>query len=277
MNTPRGVYLLILFLLLSFPAAAQNDSILYRIKKAVSASPDCPEYGRDTAAGCIEGYMTWPEITGSTNNSIAAIVLDKLRAEISLENHRHFLKEGFGKNPDDVTRTFIKELAAERNEWGEGFLSAPMNYLREISVYFNRAGVFSVGVFEGGYTGGAHPNFFTSVYNYSLATGHIFTPADIFYKDEMDKVLQIAEKEFRTIMEIPSSGDINDHGFWFSSGRFHLSQVFFPTEEGITFIYNPYEVAPYVMGEIRITLPYSAVRKHISSWGPLNSFAEKEQ
>ena len=38
-------------------------------------------------------------------------------------------------------------------------------------------------------------------------------------------------------------------------------EVFRVGEEGITFYYDPYELAPYVFGGIEITIPWEALEK----------------
>jgi hypothetical protein len=41
---------------------------------------------------------------------------------------------------------------------------------------------------------------------------------------------------------------------------FVISENVMFTDDSLVLIYNPYEIAPYVMGEIRITIPLSEVK-----------------
>lgn len=39
-----------------------------------------------------------------------------------------------------------------------------------------------------------------------------------------------------------------------------MNDNFALTKEGIKFIFNPYEIAPYAMGQQEFTIPYSALQ-----------------
>ena len=41
------------------------------------------------------------------------------------------------------------------------------------------------------------------------------------------------------------------------------NQNFFVTGKGMGFAYNPYEIGPYVMGEINIYIPFSDLKKYL--------------
>ncbi|MCC6550181.1 MAG: DUF3298 domain-containing protein [Ignavibacteriaceae bacterium] len=271
----RGFLTIILLLAVSFSAFPQIDSIVYTVKKIERANKNCPQTERYMAGGCTKAILIWPEITGSTNNAVARVVIDRLRADIALKTHQFFVNGGFAKKPEDVPETFIREIDADREEWGMSNL--PLDYLREIQVLFNSEYIFSFGVYEGGYTGGAHSNYSQSAFNYSLITGQLLSLEYIFPRDKMEELLVAAEKIFRKSLDLPQDGFINEHGFWFPENKLYLSSEFFPSKDGITFIYNPYEIAPYSAGEIRLFLPYSAISQYLSSWGPLKHHAPPEQ
>lgn len=268
--------LILLLLAVSFSAYPQPyDSVLYTMKKIERVNKNCPKKDRETASGCTEAVLIWPEITGSTNNAVAQVVLDRLRADIALKTHQHFVNGGFAKMPEEVPETFIREIDADREEWG--MTNMPLNYRREIRVLFNSEYIFTIGVFEGGYTGGAHSNYSQTTFNYSLITGQLLSLEFIFPRDKMEDLLRVAEKHFRKTLKLPQEGSLNEQGFWFPENKLYLSTEFFPSEKGITFIYNPYEIAPYSEGEIRLFLPYTLISKYISSWGPLKHHAPPEQ
>ena len=49
-----------------------------------------------------------------------------------------------------------------------------------------------------------------------------------------------------------------------STGDLEPTENFYLSEKGITFYYNIYEIAPYVMGPVEITLPYE-IMSHLLS------------
>jgi hypothetical protein len=275
MNSLRGYLTLFTFLAVSFSVFPQYDSVLYTIKKIERVNKNCPPKNRDRASGCTEAILIWPEITGSTNNAVAQVVIERLRADIALKTHQFFISGGFAKSPEEVPAAFVREIDADREKWG--MTNLPLNYRREVQVLFNSEYIFSIGTYEGGYTGGVHSNYLRTVFNYSLITGQLLSLDYIFPRDQMEELFTVAEKFFRKAYDLPEEGSINEQGFWFPDNKFYLSNEFFPSKDGITFIYNPYEIAPYSEGEMRLFLPYYAITKYISSWGPLKHHAPPEQ
>lgn len=271
----RGSLVLFLVLAFSVTADAQYDSVLYKMKNIKRTNKNCPDKNRDEASGCTEALLIWPEITGSTNNAVAKVVLDRLRADIAVKTHQFFVNGGFAQKPEEVPETFIREIDADRESYGMS--SMPLNYRREISVLYNSEYIFTIGVFEGGYTGGAHANYYQTTFNYSLITGQLLSLEHVFDREKMDELLTAAEKIFRKQFDLTAKGSLNEQGFWFPEDKLYLSSEFYPSKKGITFIYNPYEIAPYASGEIRLFLPYKDITNYISSWGPLKQHAPPEQ
>lgn len=53
--------------------------------------------------------------------------------------------------------------------------------------------------------------------------------------------------------------DIQEH-FADDTWQFMPSSNFIPSKAGLIFIYNPYEIAPYALGTIEITVPKEALK-----------------
>ena len=92
------------------------------------------------------------------------------------------------------------------------------------------------------YEGGAHGINQLITFNFDIATGKQITLADLFapgYETE----LKLKEAGYLYSMDI------------FPSENFILN------DETITFVYNPYEIAPYAVGSIELIITYSEVSK----------------
>ena len=111
------------------------------------------------------------------------------------------------------------------------------------------------------FTGGAHGNSTMSVTHVSKDTGKELSFAADMISD-LPAFEKIAEKYFRKIRKIPAKRSLKKAGYWFDQG-FGLSQNILLSNDAVTLIYNPYECAPYVMGEIRITIPLKDVATFI--------------
>lgn len=106
------------------------------------------------------------------------------------------------------------------------------------------------------YMGGAHPNSYTHLKSFDLKTGN---PIDIEKKYGRDKLLSLAEAKFREAHSLSEADGLNDAGFLFENGVFHLPENIGLTADGVLLIYNAYEVASYAQGATVITIPYAAL------------------
>ena len=110
------------------------------------------------------------------------------------------------------------------------------------------------------YYGGAHPTTFTTIANFDSKTGAEINLSDIFkegYEEILctkliDKLLE--DNDASTIEELCQKGYTLDIDF-FITNNFILGQ------DSITFLYNRYEIAPYAMGDILISLDYKTLKE----------------
>lgn len=110
------------------------------------------------------------------------------------------------------------------------------------------------------YYGGAHPTTFTTIACFDPATGAEITLKDIFkegYEETLctmliDKLMK--DNNVSTIDELCNKGYSLDIDF-FITNNFILAQ------DSITFLYNRYEIAPYAMGDILISLDYTTLKE----------------
>lgn len=106
------------------------------------------------------------------------------------------------------------------------------------------------------FTGGAHPNGYTRFFNFRPATGEIINTNDIFKKGFERKLNNLLEKKFRDAFELPAPAPLTDMLF---ENKIEYNNNFTFGDAGITFLYNRYEIAPYVFGEIILELPYGEI------------------
>jgi len=107
------------------------------------------------------------------------------------------------------------------------------------------------------YMGGAHPNSYTHLKSFDLTTGNAI---NITSKFNRENLLSLAESKFREAHSLSEKDDLNDAGFLFEDGMFHLPENMGLTPDGILLIYNAYEVAAYTVGATIITIPYSTLK-----------------
>lgn len=109
------------------------------------------------------------------------------------------------------------------------------------------------------YSGGAHPNTYFTQVVFDKKTGDRAELKSIVTDPEAVKIA--LESKFRAHHEIEQGTTFEDAGFWFEKNKFSLPANFGLEPDSLVFIYNPYEVAPYVVGMTELKLPLAAFRK----------------
>lgn len=111
------------------------------------------------------------------------------------------------------------------------------------------------------YTGGAHPN---TIYVCSVISHAQATPMRLAdFIGDIPAFNWIAEHYFRAEKGIPENQDISsDQTFWFPNRIFECNDNFLIDKQGFHFVFNAYEIAPYVFGPTHFTVPMKDV-KHL--------------
>ncbi len=111
------------------------------------------------------------------------------------------------------------------------------------------------------YTGGAHGNYGSSGVNFDAETGELLTLSDLLTDEEGFR--ERAEEELiRKLTAAYSDELFPDYEdtilkMWESGFNWYLDGA------GITFIFQPYEIGPYALGEVCVTLPYQEMEAYL--------------
>lgn len=108
------------------------------------------------------------------------------------------------------------------------------------------------------YFGGAHPNSWVNWATFSKETGERVGLSHFF--PDLTALNVLAEKHFRKAVNLVKNEDLTVEGYWFENGIFTCPENFKITEAGLSFIFNAYEVAPYVMGSIDFFIPMNELK-----------------
>lgn len=109
------------------------------------------------------------------------------------------------------------------------------------------------------YTGGAHGVYMTSYLNLKLDTLTPIRLDDLFVPNYKDALTDLLWNQLMADNQVTTHEELENMGYT-STGELTPTENFFLDSDGITFHYNIYDIAPYVMGAIQIKLPYDAVR-----------------
>lgn len=110
-----------------------------------------------------------------------------------------------------------------------------------------------------GYLGGAHGFSENLLYNFNLTDATLIKEKDIFktnYKASLTQLIrgQIVEDN----ASIESIADLSDFNYY--EENIIPNNNFLITKEGLLYVYNEYEIAPYYIGQTTVLLPYSKIR-----------------
>lgn len=244
---------------------------------------------RDVEEPAVEAMPEKPDVSVESAPAKPAVV--------SIETDKKEYKDGdrmlLVTNYDDVTvsiegnetagQTIMAEFAKRKKGFEEGLeLEETLEFARENpvvdgSVYYfeeywytlerNDGRVLSFSVMWDIYEGGAHGQYMKYGVNFDAGTGKLLAIADIA-KDK-DAFREICVQEMLRQCE-----DLKAQGVLFEEemitpglkevmeGKMEGDEWYF-TENGIRFISNVYEIAPYAAGNIDFDIPYEMVEEEL--------------
>lgn len=113
------------------------------------------------------------------------------------------------------------------------------------------------------YTGGAHGIYMSSFLNMNLQTLSPIRLDDLFVNDYSEALTDLLWNQLMADNKVTSRQELEDMGY-VTTGNLEPTENFYLGKEGITFYYNVYDIAPYVMGPVTITLPYEMMQHLLS-------------
>lgn len=105
------------------------------------------------------------------------------------------------------------------------------------------------------YTGGAHGISLIHYLNLDLATKSIITFEELFLPNVKDELTELIKQQ---LMKDTETDSLDKEGYW--SKSITPTDNIRITETGVCFVYNVYEIAPYVMGPTEVTVPFAQLK-----------------
>ncbi len=162
------------------------------------------------------------------------------------------------KDDAHAFRAFYDSLYAEFNSFMNDFPETSIGW--EVRKSFLSQGYvknFLTCVYdEFTFFGGAHGNTSVEFFNFDLNKKTILDYRNFFTTEEKNQLNKIGEKELRKKFHLNENDPLSKAGLWEDlDKKFELNGNFLITEDGLKFLFNQYEIAPYSMGQIEILLP----------------------
>ncbi len=108
------------------------------------------------------------------------------------------------------------------------------------------------------YSGGAHGMYKRTYYHYDLTTGKELFEQDFFTSDYRGRLTRLLiEHIIAQEPEIDTMEDLQENFF---VEYIIPNNNFYFTDEGVTYVFNCYEIAPYAYADTEVTIPYSRMQ-----------------
>lgn len=121
------------------------------------------------------------------------------------------------------------------------------------------------------YSGGAHPNTNIFFLNYDTKNNMPITLDMLIDTSNRLELNNIGEGIFRKNENLSSSEKLGEK-FFFENGKFFLPKNFYINDKGLIFLYNPYEIKPYVAGTTELIIPFDELMQIIKPNTILSSY-----
>lgn len=210
---------------------------------------------------CASAKLSYPQVSFDANPELAA----KLNAFILRQMVDD--PESEGSVPMVSLEQFADSFIADYQEDPNPFSSWELE--RTMKVVFHNDELVTLLFTEYGYTGGAHPFSGQRYSVLNLQDGAPVVLADMFSPGYETPLNVTGEKIFRMERALGEADSLEEQGFAFTNNVFLLNENFGVLQEGLDFIFNSYEIAPYAMGPTQFTIPYEDIQSLVLSDGPL--------
>ena len=231
-----------------------------------AGGPQCPDAPATTPDNvrCASLHLTYPKVLAAGNSQAAAAINQFIQAQL-LEYSDN---EG---QPPTTPEAFAALFVADYNSVPDATGLWEME--RKVEVKFASDHLATLSFSESGYTGGAHPFSGQRYFVLDLDSGKQLTLADLLASGYETPLNTVGEAAFRAERGLSASASLEEAGFWFANNLFKVNTNFGVLGKGLTFNFNPYEVAPYAMGATEFTVPYGEIAALIPDTSPLAAVA----
>ena len=185
------------------------------------------------------------------------IINDAIAGKI-FNTHDMQMSQAIDSFVSSTSRDYLKDMLPLYKEDKRDIDKRPIyEHATDIKTYIEtgKDGIVTYFISTYNFEGGAHGTQQLMTLNFDPVTGKTITLDDVMvpgYKVRLNNILQ------KSLMKHADCKDINelhDKGYLFSMDMYPSTNFVLGTD-AVTFIYNQYEIAPYALGRIMLSIPY---------------------
>jgi hypothetical protein len=214
-----------------------TDTLAYEFKTLTTTYNNCLIDSPD----CTHITYTYPVFSGnnasvdSVNELIKFILGEKAGGHSLQSSHDHFIND---------YKVYLKDSGPKHSWYSQTRIDVP----------YQHNNIVCLKVDMDDYTGGAHGMISTFYQILDKTTNTPLLQTKLIKKEHHAEVLDMAEKQFRANAGLSETSDLEKAGYWFKDNKFYLTENYCITQDGITWLYNPYEIAAYAHGTIEVSI-----------------------
>lgn len=255
----KKLYLLLLLPLVLFACKGTDEPTL--TFETITTDKEVKLSSEDNSPRC-QVHLNLLQATDE-NGEKAKIINETLMARLLNKPGEIDLKTAAEKFTDDYTTSYKNTMLPLYNQdradtakiaWYE------YHYIIDAVTQPGTANTISYLATVDYYEGGAHGINQLITFNFDIATGKQVTLADVFAPGYEQQLKAALLKALKSKTGLNSMNELKDAGYLYSMEMF-ASENFILNDETITFVYNPYEIAPYAVGSIELVITYNEVSK----------------
>ncbi len=227
----------------------------------------------------IQLSMNYP--AGYKNSAVLEVLQQSVLAEVTANTSQDI------KNPEEAMRQFIEKqiedyrllekdynkLMEENAEYNITSNSFNYQYIGKEDNVFDKDGIlcFSSNIFQ--YTGGAHGLDRILHTCVDLEKGTIITNEALFMDDYEAVLTPVILEKLMEIQKVNSPEELEKNGF-LDIADIKPNNNFYLNEEGITYVFNPYEIAAYFVGISEVFIPYGDIYFILADESPIKRISK---
>lgn len=193
---------------------------------------------------------------------VSACLGEKYQTMLPKEAIKSYTEKYISDYRKDLEPMYTKD---EQDKEDEASVQAWYSYCKGIESHIQLSSknllVYRVDYNE--YTGGAHGIYNSTFLNVDLRRLCLVRLDDLFKSDHKEALTDLLWTQLMADNKVTTRQELEDMGYA-STGDLEPTENFYLGQEGITFYYNVYDIAPYVMGPTKITLSYENIQPLLS-------------
>jgi len=168
---------------------------------------------------------------------------------------------GFKTVAQAYFKDYQSEVADQQKNVGSNDFETWMNYTNnsQQSISYSGNGYVVIDFLADSYTGGAHGNYSSTMYCLDVQNKKQMILSDVI-KIDSNTLQRILEKNFRKEYNIKATDALSTVLF---DNYLKPNKNFYFNNNGLAFMYNPYEVASYAQGQIVVFIPFTELKPYL--------------